>query len=52
MDNSFASVHPELVCEWSSKNAPLQPFQISFNMLVLVGSVKISDRIVREMMGL
>lgn len=23
MSNSFASVHPELVCEWSEKNLPL-----------------------------
>lgn len=26
--------------------------QLSFNMLVLVGTVKMSDRIIREMMGL
>ena len=30
MDNSFASVHPELVCEWSDKNAPLTPAQITY----------------------
>ena len=30
MDNSFASVHPELICEWSDKNAPLTPAQITY----------------------
>ena len=30
MDNSFASVHPELVYEWSDKNAPLTPTQITY----------------------
>lgn len=30
MSNSFASVHPELVCEWSEKNLPLTPDKITF----------------------
>ena len=30
MDNSFSSIHPELVCEWSDKNAPLTPEQITY----------------------
>lgn len=30
MDNSFAAVHPELVCEWSNRNAPLTPSDITF----------------------
>ena len=30
MNNSFASVHPELICEWSDKNAPLTPAQITY----------------------
>lgn len=37
MSNSFASVHPELVCEWSEKNLPLTPDKITF------GSNKIID---------
>ena len=30
MENSFAAVHPELVCEWSDKNAPLTPDDITY----------------------
>ena len=30
MNNSFASVHPKLVCEWSEKNLPLTPDKITF----------------------
>lgn len=30
MVNSFASVHPELVSEWSERNAPLSPEQITY----------------------
>lgn len=30
MENSFAAVHPELVCEWSQKNAPLTPYDITY----------------------
>lgn len=30
MGNSFASVHPELVSEWSEKNLPLMPEQITY----------------------
>ena len=30
MDNSFAAVHPELVCEWSEKNLPLTPDAITY----------------------
>lgn len=30
MSNSFASVHQELVCEWSEKNLPLTPDKITF----------------------
>ena len=30
MDNSFAAVHPELVEEWSEKNSPLTPDQITY----------------------
>ena len=109
MNNSLAEVHPELITEWSEKNLPLTPDDITFgsnkkvwwksycavllegavivlaciifsvfassppvvnpdaaavtqvwayigelvfNMLVLVGAVKMSDRIIREMMGL
>lgn len=30
MDNSFAAVHPELVCEWSDKNLPIGPDQVTY----------------------
>ena len=29
MGHSFAEVHPELVCEWSEKNAPLKVKRLS-----------------------
>ena len=29
MSNSLSAVHPELVSEWSEKNAPLQPNQVT-----------------------
>ena len=31
MDNSLAYVHPELIAEWSVKNAPMLPQQISYS---------------------
>ena len=30
MSNSLAEVHPELVSEWSDKNLPLTPDDITF----------------------
>ena len=30
MNNSFAAVHPELIEEWSDKNSPLTPEQITY----------------------
>ena len=30
MNNSLAEVHPELVSEWSEKNLPLKPDDITF----------------------
>ena len=30
MNNSLAEVHPELVSEWSEKNLPLTPNDITF----------------------
>ena len=30
MTNSFYSVHPELVCEWSERNAPLTAAQVTY----------------------
>ena len=30
MNNSLAEVHPELVLEWSEKNLPLTPDDITF----------------------
>ena len=31
MNNSLAEVRPELVPEWSEKNLPLKPDEITFN---------------------
>ena len=33
MNNSLAEVHPELVSEWSEKNLPLTPDDITFGWL-------------------
>ena len=30
MKNSFATIHPELVSEWSEKNLPLTPEMVSY----------------------
>jgi len=30
MEQSFAEVHPELVCEWPEKNAPLKATDITY----------------------
>ena len=35
MDNSFASVHPELILEWSERNLPLTPDDITFGSNIL-----------------
>ena len=37
MKNSFSSVHPELVSEWSDKNAPLTPEQITYGSKNSIG---------------
>lgn len=52
MSNSLAAVHPELIVEWSDTQVWAYIGELVFNMLVLVGAVKMSDRIIREMMGL
>ena len=39
MNNSLAEVHPELVFEWSEKNLPLTPDDITFMVNTLSGSV-------------
>lgn len=49
----FASTPPEVDSSMSAVNQVWSYIgQLIFNMLVLVGTVKMSDRIVREMMGL
>lgn len=49
----FASTPPEVDSNMSAVNQVWSYIgQLIFNMLVLVGTVKMSDRIVREMMGL
>ena len=30
MGKRFSDIHPELVCEWSNRNAPLQPSDITY----------------------
>ena len=35
MNNSLAEVHPELVSEWSEKNLPLTPDDITFQRLII-----------------
>ena len=39
MSNSLAEVHPELVSEWSEKNLPLTPDDITFGSNKKVYSV-------------
>lgn len=36
MKNSLAEKHPELVAEWSERNLPLTPMQISYGSKKLV----------------
>ena len=36
MNNSLAEVHPELITEWSEKNLPLTPDDITFGKTVLI----------------
>ena len=36
MNNSLAEVHPELITEWSEKNLPLTPDDITFPVQVSV----------------
>ena len=35
MNNSLAEVHPELITEWSEKNLPLTPDNITFQRLII-----------------
>ena len=42
----------QLAAEAMMSRSHLSAIELLFNMLVLVGSVKMSDRIIREMMGL
>ena len=35
MNNSLAEVHPELITEWSEKNLPLTPDDITFGSSTL-----------------
>ena len=35
MNNSLAEVHPELITEWSEKNLPLTPDDITFQRLII-----------------
>ena len=35
MNNSLAEVYPELITEWSEKNLPLTPDDITFQRLII-----------------
>ena len=39
MNNSLAEVHPELVSEWSEKNIPLTPDDITFTVYIVFASL-------------
>ena len=47
MNNSLAEVHPELISEWSEKNLPLTPDDITFYRLL---SMMILSEITRQIM--
>ena len=46
MNNSLAEVHPELVSEWSEKNLPLTPDDITFgsNKKIKESTKKVPNR--------
>ena len=46
MGDLLSEVHPELIAEW------LDISELPFNMLVCVGTVRMTDCVVFEMMGL
>lgn len=59
MTGSLASVHPELIPEWSEKNLPLTPDKITFGSnkrvwwnTILSRAVRAGRRRRREMYGL
>ena len=43
MSNSLASVHPELISEWSEKNLPLTPDKITFGSNKRVWWIVLAD---------
>ena len=43
MNNSLAEVHPELVSEWSEKNLPLTPDDITFGSNKKYGGKVLAD---------
>lgn len=43
MNNSLAEVHPELITEWSEKNLPLTPDDITFGSNKKYGGEVLAD---------
>lgn len=43
MNNSLAEVHPELIAEWSEKNLPLTPDDITFGSNKKYGGKVLAD---------
>ena len=43
MNNSLAEVHPELITEWSEKNLPLTPDDITFVQIKKYGGKVLAD---------
>lgn len=43
MNNSLAEVHPELITEWSEKNLPLTPDDITFGSNKKYGGKVLAD---------
>ena len=44
MNNSLAEVRPELVSEWSEKNLPLKPDEITFGSnRIITGKVRFTQ---------
>ena len=43
MNNSLAEVHPELITEWSEKNLPLTPDDITFGSIKKYGGKVLAD---------
>ena len=52
MNHSFAEVHPELIFEWSEKNVPLTPDDITFGSNKKCGGKVLAVTNGRQALGL